>query len=80
MTGEIHFVDSGYNIVSMPRPKELKAEEAREVAEIETPAPMRSDAPPQMRRLSLIPGSLAADRFLPPIRRSFMAAWQQAVM
>lgn len=25
VTGEIHFVDSGYNIVSMPRPDELKA-------------------------------------------------------
>ncbi len=26
VTGEIHFVDSGYNIISMPRPEELKAE------------------------------------------------------
>jgi len=83
VTGEIHFVDSGYNIVSMPRPKELKVQEAREVAETEAPAAgvVRSDAAPhEMRRLSLIPGSLAPDRFLPPIRRSFMAAWQQAVM
>jgi enoyl-[acyl-carrier protein] reductase I len=27
VTGEIHFVDSGYNIVSMPRPDVLKAQE-----------------------------------------------------
>jgi enoyl-[acyl-carrier protein] reductase I len=26
VTGEIHYVDSGYNIISMPRPDELKAE------------------------------------------------------
>ena len=26
VTGEIHYVDSGYNIVLMPRPEELKAE------------------------------------------------------
>jgi enoyl-[acyl-carrier protein] reductase I len=26
VTGEIHFVDSGYNIISMPRPDELKAD------------------------------------------------------
>jgi len=31
VTGEIHFVDSGYNIVSMPRLDELKAIEAPEV-------------------------------------------------
>jgi enoyl-[acyl-carrier protein] reductase I len=24
VTGEIHYVDSGYNIISMPRPEELK--------------------------------------------------------
>ena len=24
VTGEIHFVDSGYNIISMPRPEDLK--------------------------------------------------------
>jgi enoyl-[acyl-carrier-protein] reductase (NADH) len=24
VTGEIHFVDSGYNVISMPRPDELK--------------------------------------------------------
>ena len=24
VTGEIHFVDSGYNIISMPRPEALK--------------------------------------------------------
>jgi enoyl-[acyl-carrier protein] reductase I len=27
VTGEIHFVDSGYNIISMPRPEVLKAQE-----------------------------------------------------
>jgi enoyl-[acyl-carrier protein] reductase I len=26
VTGEIHYVDSGYNIISMPRPEDLKAE------------------------------------------------------
>jgi enoyl-[acyl-carrier protein] reductase I len=26
VTGEVHYVDSGYNIISMPRPDELKAE------------------------------------------------------
>ena len=26
VTGEIHFVDSGYNVISMPRPEDLKAE------------------------------------------------------
>jgi enoyl-[acyl-carrier protein] reductase I len=26
VTGEVHYVDSGYNIISMPRPEELKAE------------------------------------------------------
>jgi enoyl-[acyl-carrier protein] reductase I len=26
VTGEIHYVDSGYNIISMPRPNDLKAE------------------------------------------------------
>ena len=26
VTGEIHFVDSGYNIISMPQPDDLKAE------------------------------------------------------
>jgi enoyl-[acyl-carrier protein] reductase I len=25
VTGETHFVDSGYNIISMPRPEDLKA-------------------------------------------------------
>lgn len=28
VTGEIHYVDSGYNIISMPRTSELKADEA----------------------------------------------------
>jgi enoyl-[acyl-carrier protein] reductase I len=26
VTGEIHYVDSGYNVISMPKPEELKAE------------------------------------------------------
>jgi hypothetical protein len=26
VTGEIHYVDSGYNVTSMPRPDELKAD------------------------------------------------------
>ena len=26
VTGEIHFVDSGYNVISMPRPEDLKAQ------------------------------------------------------
>jgi enoyl-[acyl-carrier protein] reductase I len=26
VTGEVHYVDSGYNIISMPRPEELKAD------------------------------------------------------
>ena len=37
VTGDIHFVDSGYNIVSMPRLDELKeletTEEANQAAE-----------------------------------------------
>ena len=33
VTGEVHFVDSGYSIVSMPRLGELKAEERREELE-----------------------------------------------
>jgi enoyl-[acyl-carrier protein] reductase I len=33
VTGEIHFVDSGYSIISMPRMDELKAQERREAAE-----------------------------------------------
>jgi len=33
VTGEIHFVDCGYNIMSMPRLSELKAEERRELIE-----------------------------------------------
>ncbi|MBN9060408.1 MAG: SDR family oxidoreductase, partial [Rhizobiales bacterium] len=28
VTGDVHFVDSGYNIVSMPRLEELKVHEA----------------------------------------------------
>jgi len=33
VTGEIHYVDSGYNIISMPRLDELRAEERREIIE-----------------------------------------------
>ncbi|WP_181708211.1 enoyl-ACP reductase FabI [Chthonobacter rhizosphaerae] len=33
VTGEIHFVDSGYSVMSMPRIDELKAQERREAAE-----------------------------------------------
>ena len=36
VTGEIHFVDSGYNIVSMPRLEELKVQERRESEEAAT--------------------------------------------
>ena len=35
VTGEIHYVDSGYNIMAMPRLDELKAAEAREEDEPE---------------------------------------------
>jgi enoyl-[acyl-carrier protein] reductase I len=38
VTGEIHYVDSGYNIVSMPRMDELKAQERRETDEGKTAA------------------------------------------
>ena len=38
VTGEIHFVDSGYNIISMPQLDELKAEERREMVEEELEA------------------------------------------
>ena len=30
VTGEVHFVDAGYNIISMPRPEDLRAEETSE--------------------------------------------------
>ena len=33
VTGEVHFVDSGYNIISMPRPEALKVQEAAEEAD-----------------------------------------------
>ena len=29
MTGEIHYVDAGYNIISMPHPEDMKANEAK---------------------------------------------------
>jgi enoyl-[acyl-carrier protein] reductase I len=28
VTGEVHFVDAGYNIISMPRPEDMKSDEA----------------------------------------------------
>jgi enoyl-[acyl-carrier protein] reductase I len=31
VTGEIHYVDSGYNIISMPRPEDLKNGEAKAI-------------------------------------------------
>jgi enoyl-[acyl-carrier protein] reductase I len=31
VTGEIHYVDSGYNIISMPRPEDLKTGEAKAI-------------------------------------------------
>ncbi|MEM6846662.1 MAG: enoyl-ACP reductase FabI [Pseudomonadota bacterium] len=39
VTGEVHYVDSGYNIMSMPRLAELKAEERREAIEEQAEAP-----------------------------------------
>ncbi|MET7247628.1 enoyl-ACP reductase FabI [Methylobacterium sp. EM32] len=33
VTGEVHYVDSGYNIVSMPRPEVLKAQDAAGVTD-----------------------------------------------
>ncbi|WP_333823733.1 enoyl-ACP reductase FabI [Pinisolibacter sp.] len=38
VTGEVHFVDSGYSIVSMPRLEELKIQEKRESEEASKPA------------------------------------------
>ncbi|HEY2136150.1 MAG TPA: enoyl-ACP reductase FabI [Xanthobacteraceae bacterium] len=32
VTGEIHFVDSGYNVIAMPQPDDLRAEEAGNAA------------------------------------------------
>jgi enoyl-[acyl-carrier protein] reductase I len=32
VTGEIHYVDSGYNIISMPHPEALKTVDAAETA------------------------------------------------
>jgi enoyl-[acyl-carrier protein] reductase I len=32
VTGETHFVDAGYNVISMPRPEDLKVDEARDEA------------------------------------------------
>jgi enoyl-[acyl-carrier protein] reductase I len=33
VTGDIHFVDSGYNIITMPQPAALKGEDAADSAE-----------------------------------------------
>ncbi|WP_413991871.1 enoyl-ACP reductase FabI [Labrys okinawensis] len=38
VTGEVHFVDSGYNIISMPHPEALKAQEAAEASVVPTKA------------------------------------------
>jgi enoyl-[acyl-carrier protein] reductase I len=29
VTGEVHFVDSGYNVIAMPHPDALRADRAR---------------------------------------------------
>ncbi|HSP24541.1 MAG TPA: SDR family oxidoreductase, partial [Saliniramus sp.] len=34
VTGEIHYVDAGYNTISMPRPKVLEAQESAGVTEV----------------------------------------------
>ena len=44
VTGEIHYVDSGYNIISMPRPEVLKAQDAAGVTG-EEGAACRRDTP-----------------------------------
>ena len=31
VTGEVHFVDAGYNIISMPRPENVRASDSGEV-------------------------------------------------
>jgi enoyl-[acyl-carrier protein] reductase I len=41
VTGEIHYVDSGYNIVSMPRPETIK--ESGEATAVETEAPRAAE-------------------------------------
>jgi enoyl-[acyl-carrier protein] reductase I len=33
VTGEIHYVDSGYNIISTPRPEDIKAGEIDDMPE-----------------------------------------------
>lgn len=33
VTGEVHFVDAGYNIISMPRPEDIRGEEREAAAE-----------------------------------------------
>ena len=44
VTGEIHYVDSGYNIISTPRPENLKDPEAENGAEAENANPLRDAA------------------------------------
>jgi enoyl-[acyl-carrier protein] reductase I len=42
VTGDIHFVDSGYNIISMPRAEALKLIDAAEAA-VESPDKREDD-------------------------------------
>ncbi len=44
VTGEIHYVDSGYNIISMPNPQALKTVDAAETAAEEAAAEVQSAA------------------------------------
>ena len=53
VTGEIHYVDSGYNIISMPRPEDLKAVDTRKAPlhinskVLAADRPRHADADPQ---------------------------------
>src|SRR5262249_41808039 len=49
VTGDVHYVDSGYNIVAMPQPAALKT-----VDEAEAPAPERTQDAAQARRPPLL--------------------------
>jgi enoyl-[acyl-carrier protein] reductase I len=50
VTGEIHYVDSGYNIISMPSPEALQAvDAAEEAAEHATAAPATERAAPVLK-------------------------------
>jgi enoyl-[acyl-carrier protein] reductase I len=44
VTGGIHFVDSGYNAIAMPRPESLKAEAEAQAADDEKAARPRDAA------------------------------------